>query len=181
MQPQMVHLELAAVSNDNLLGSLAVGASDLLNNLHNVHTLGHAAENNVLAIEPLSLDSAKEELGAVGPGASVRHGENTGTGVLELEVLISELSAIDGLASSAVVVGEVTTLAHELRNHTVEGAALVAKALLASAESTEVLSSLGDDIGAESHLNAASRLTVDGDIKENDRVVRHGCKVSWFE
>jgi len=36
-------------------------------------------------------------------------------------------------------------------NDTVEAAALVAEALLASAESTEVLGSLGDDISSQLH------------------------------
>jgi len=35
---------------------------------------------------------------------------HTRSGVLQLEVLIGELGAVDGLASSAVVVGEVATL-----------------------------------------------------------------------
>ena len=34
----------------------------------------------------------------------------TGSGVLELEILILELGAVDGLATGSVVVGEVTTL-----------------------------------------------------------------------
>jgi len=42
-----------------------------------------------------------------------RSEHRTGTGVLQLEVLVLELVAVDALATSAVVVGEVTTLAHE--------------------------------------------------------------------
>jgi hypothetical protein len=45
-------------------------------------------ENDVLAIQPGSDDSGDEELGAVGVGASVGHGEETRLRVLELEVLI---------------------------------------------------------------------------------------------
>jgi hypothetical protein len=63
-------------------------------------------------------------------------------GVLELKVLIGELVAVDALAASAVALGEVTTLDHELLDHTVEAGALVAKALLAGSKGTEVLSSL---------------------------------------
>ena len=51
------------------------------------------------------------------------------------------LGAVDALASGAVVVGEVTALAHEVTDHTVEARALVAKAGLSSAQLTEVLSS----------------------------------------
>lgn len=35
-------------------------------------------------------------------GASVGHGEEAGLGVLELEVLIGELLAVDGLAAGAL-------------------------------------------------------------------------------
>jgi hypothetical protein len=50
---------------------------------------------------------------------------------------------------SYVTTGEVTTLEHELRDDTVERRALVAKALLTSAEASEVLGSLGDNIVEE--------------------------------
>ena len=54
-----------------------------------------------------------------------------------------------------VAAGEVTTLEHELGDDAVEGRALVAEALLASAESTEVLGGLGDDIVKEVKADAA--------------------------
>ena len=39
---------------------------------------------------------------AVGVGAGVGHGQHTGASVLEDEVLVSELGAVDGLAAGAV-------------------------------------------------------------------------------
>lgn len=63
-------------------------------------------------------------------------------GVLQLEVLIGELVAVDALAASAIALGEVTTLDHELLDNTVEVGALVAEALLAGSKGTEVLSGL---------------------------------------
>jgi len=44
----------------------------------------------------------------------------TSSSVLQLEVLILELISIDALAASAVVVGEVTSLAHEPWNDAME-------------------------------------------------------------
>lgn len=41
--------------------------------------------------------------------------------VLKLEVLIGELGAVDGLATSAIALGEVTTLNHEVLDDTVKG------------------------------------------------------------
>jgi hypothetical protein len=50
-----------------------------------------------------------------------------------------------------VSTGEVTALKHEAGNDTVEAGVLVAETLLSSAESTEVLSSLGYIIIEEIH------------------------------
>lgn len=60
---------------------------------------------------------------------SIGHGEEAWDGVLLLEVLISELLAVDGLTTSAVAAGEVTTLDHELGDNAVESTALVVKGL----------------------------------------------------
>jgi len=51
--------------------------------------------------------------------------------VLQLEIFILKLVTIDRFSSSAVVIGEISSLAHEVGNDTVERAASIAKALLA--------------------------------------------------
>lgn len=51
------------------------------------------AEDDVLAIQPAGGDGGDEELGAIGVGTSVGHGQDTRAGVLESEVLILELVA----------------------------------------------------------------------------------------
>ena len=86
-------------------------------------------------------------------------------GVLQLEVLVREFVAVDALAASAVALGEVTALDHELLDHTVERRALVAKALLASGEGTEVLSRLGNGLAVQTHDDAAQRLIAVGDVE----------------
>lgn len=63
--------------------------------------------------------------------------------MLEDEVLIIKLLAIDGFAAGAVVVGEVSGLAHELGDDAVEAAALEAKSFLVGAEAAEILCALG--------------------------------------
>jgi hypothetical protein len=73
--------------------------------------------------------------------------------VLDLEVLIGELLTVDGLATSAVATGEVTTLKHELGDDTVEGGALVAEARSVGAQVLEVLGGLGDDVVVEGEVN----------------------------
>ena len=69
--------------------------------------------------------------------------------MLQGEVLILELGAVDGLSTSSVVVGEVASLAHEVWNDTVECGSLVAKTFFSGAQGTEVLGRLWNDIGTE--------------------------------
>jgi len=103
-------LKLTTVGNDDLLGSGARLGAEGLDLLDDIHACGDIAEDDVLAIEPVGLDGTEEELGTVGAWTSVGHGENTWAGVLELEVLILELGAVNGLATGSVARGEVTTL-----------------------------------------------------------------------
>ena len=78
------------------------------------------------------------------------------------------------LSTSSVVVGEVTSLAHELRNDTVEGGTLVSESLFSGAQGTKVFGSLGNNIGAEFHDDAALRLIRDSKKKKDDDRVRRG-------
>jgi len=59
------------------------------------------------------------------------------------------------VSGAYVAASEVTALEHEFRNHTVELAALVAEALLAGAESTEVLDGLRGHVVVELEVDAA--------------------------
>ena len=61
----------------------------------------------------------------------------------------------ESAGSTYVAPGKVTALQHELRDDAVELGVLVAEALLASAEGTEVLDGLGDNIVEELEVDAA--------------------------
>ena len=141
--------------------------------LNDVLAFGDFTEDAVLSVEPGAGNEGDEELRAVGVGASVGHGKEERLGVVSVEVLIGDLGAIDRLSTSAVLGGKITTLSHEISDDSVEGAALVAEglahlanALLTSAESAEVLRSLGS-VSVERELDSASGLAVDVDVKEN--------------
>lgn len=98
------------------------------------------------SIKPRGLDGGNKELGAIGVRTSVGHRKGTGAGVLQDEVLVGEFLAIDGLATSAIVVCEVSALEHEVGNYTVECGALVTVALLARAQRTKVFARLWGDV-----------------------------------
>jgi len=121
----------------------------------------------VLAVQPLGLGGADEKLGAVGVRSGVGHGQNSGSGVLQGEVLVFELVSVDGLSTSSVVVGEVSSLAHEVRDDTVEGGSLVTEPLLSSAQSAEVLCGLGNHIRSQLHDDPAEGGAIGGHVEEN--------------
>ncbi len=76
-------------------------------------------------------------------------GKRTRAGVLQAEVLVSELGAVDALAASAVVVGKVAALAHEVGDNAVEARPLEAEALLPCAQRAKVLRRLRDDVSPQ--------------------------------
>ena len=145
-----LHRQLSRVGDLDGLRRLAALAPEALDLLDDVHALQDLSEDDVASIEPRGLHRADEELAAVGAGAGVGHREDARARVLELEVLVVELLAVDGLAARAVAPGEVAALQHELRDDAVElgplvvqGLARLAHALLTRAERTEVLDRLG--------------------------------------
>lgn len=99
-------------------------------------------EYHVRSIEPWGFHGTNEELTSIGVRTSIGHGEYARTSMLELEVLIRKTIAIDRHSTGTIVVGEVATLQHELRNHTVKGRTFVTVPLLPCTKRTEILSSL---------------------------------------
>jgi len=86
----------------------ATAGLDALDDGHGVLVAGRdAAEDDVAAVEPGGHDGGDEELGAVGVGAGIGHGEQERLVVGELEVLVGELLAVDRLAAGALKAGSV--------------------------------------------------------------------------
>ena len=123
----------------------------------------------MLPVQPLGLSGAEEELGAVGVRARVSHGQDARPGVLQREVLIIELVAVDGLASGSVAGSDVSALAHEVGNDAVEGGALVSVTLLPGAQRAEILAGPRNNIVPQLHDNLPQRNPISGDIEENFR------------
>nr|WNZ75859.1 hypothetical protein [Trichoderma harzianum] len=105
------------------LAVITTGGLESSNNGHGL-LVSDLAEDDVAAVQPRGDDSGDEELRAVAVfrcrvrmlcwpfddvsrvnlrvGAGVGHGQQTGAVVLQLEVLIGKLLAVDGLAASAL-------------------------------------------------------------------------------
>lgn len=80
------------------------------------------------------------------------------------KVLVIKLAPIDGLAPSAIVVGEVPSLAHELGDDAVKATSLEAKAFLMSAKTAEVLRCHGNNVSSEKEPQPPSRLVANLDV-----------------
>jgi len=172
-------LQLTAVRNlAFFLGLVIVIGGRTLDFLNDIQPFDHLAKDHMLAIKMGSLHGADEELRAVRVGSSIRHGQDSGTRVFQLEVLILKFTTIDGLATRPVKIREVSALDHELRNHAVEDGALegeglfrdLSLSLLTSAQSAKVLSRLWNDVFEQFHHDTASCSTADGDLEEDFRV-----------
>lgn len=142
-------LELAAVGDDDFFASLAALGSVRFDLLDDIHALNDIAEDDVTVVQPAGLNGSDEELGTVCVRSSVGHRQRSRSGVLQCEVLVGEFLSVDRFATSSVVVGEVSTLAHEVRNDAMECRVFVTEALLPGAQSTEVLGGFRDDVRSE--------------------------------
>lgn len=85
------------IGQNTLTSRVGTEALDLLDE---VLALGDLTEDNVLAVQPRGNDGGDEELGSVGVGSSIGHGEQERLVVPELEVLVGELVSVDGLGVS---------------------------------------------------------------------------------
>jgi len=107
------------LANHNLLRRSSLPSTNSLNLLNNISSFRYSSKYHMSSIKPWSLNSANIELTSISVGSSIGHSK-TERFVFEIEVLIGEFGAVDWSASSAVVVGEVTALDHEIRNNSVE-------------------------------------------------------------
>ena len=64
----------------------------------------------MLPVQPVSLDGGDEELGPVGVGTRVGHGQKAGGAVLHQEVLVIEGSTIDTFSTSSIKIFKVSSL-----------------------------------------------------------------------
>ena len=143
------NLNLSTLDDLDGLGRLITGAlGHVLDLLDDVVAFEYLAEDYVASVEPRGDGGGDKELAAVGVLARIGHACGTSgpllqccvrcrrtecalLAVLQLEVLVWELRAVNALAACAIAFREVATLDHELLDHPVEGRPLEAKALLA--------------------------------------------------
>ena len=97
----MNHSEDSGVADGGCLLGLSVSAADLVELIDDFLSIDDFSEYDVLAVEPGAGYEGDEELGSVGVGSGVGHGQPALAVVLQGEVLVGELVAVDGLAAGA--------------------------------------------------------------------------------
>lgn len=143
-------LQLATVDDLNGLGWFATRRAASFNLSEELHALNDLTKDHMLSVQPWGLGSAEEKLTAIGVRSSIGHGQDAWASVLKLEVLILKLVAIDGLSTSAIVVGEISALAHELGDDAMESWTLVGHStLFTGAQRSEILGCARNHISAE--------------------------------
>mmetsp|Transcript_27148 Transcript_27148/g.45408 ORF Transcript_27148/g.45408 Transcript_27148/m.45408 type:complete len:311 (-) Transcript_27148:329-1261(-) len=177
-------LKLAAIHN--LHGSFRLPAvrAEGLDRFHHIHPLGDLAEDGVLAVEMRRAHRCDEELRAIGVGPRVGHGQEAGLVVLQFEVLIAELRAVDGLTARAIAFSEIARLQHEVGDNTVKAAPFVVKFLarlahLTSAQCPKVFGTFGRDVLEELKLDLLRGVVAELHAKEHFRVPAGRPIITW--
>mmetsp|Transcript_3679 Transcript_3679/g.6258 ORF Transcript_3679/g.6258 Transcript_3679/m.6258 type:complete len:270 (+) Transcript_3679:43-852(+) len=174
--------ELTAINDGDCPEWFVLGAGGiLLDLLDELVSLDDPSEDGVLLVEVGRGSEADEELGAVGVFAGVGHGEDSLVGVGEPDLLVLKLLAVDAVASSPVLVGDVSSLRHESLDDPVEDVALVVVvgSLLSRADGPEVLGSLWHLLGED--LEDDPLLLRCGLALTRDLDVEVGLCVLWVE
>jgi len=163
---------LSAVGDNDLLSGGTALASNFLDVSNNVHTLANLTENDVFAVQPARNSGGYEELASVGVWAAVGHREQAWSNVLSDKVLVGKLFAVDRFSAGSVLSSEIATLAHKAWDDSMEWTSLVAHALFAGAQRSEVLNSLRHDIVVHLEDDSTGWLAADSHIKKAGD--RHG-------
>ena len=108
------------------------------------------------AIQPIRLLRTQKKLRPIRIRPRIGHRHTARARMLQHKVLIRKLRPINTLPASSIALGEITTLEHELRNNAMEGAALVAVALLVRTQGTEVLCRHRHNIGSQLYHDASN-------------------------
>ena len=175
-----LELHLATFGHfDGDAGLVCLISGSLSHHFDDILSTFNSAEDHVLAIEPWAGLKSDEELRAIGIGSCIRHGEQIGFRVPNLEVLISKLLSINTLATCAIELGEIASLCHEIWDHTMETTVLimkhfawVASSRLASAELSKVFGCARHNILKQLKDYGSFWLITDAYVEINARVIQ---------
>mmetsp|Transcript_37263 Transcript_37263/g.57791 ORF Transcript_37263/g.57791 Transcript_37263/m.57791 type:complete len:226 (+) Transcript_37263:135-812(+) len=171
-------LQLPRICNDNgFLGGTRL-ATNFFDFPYDVQSVSYLTENHVFAIQPRRFLRTKEELRSICIRACICHTQYTRASVFQFKIFIWPLLSKNPFSSSSIVSCKITSLTHEAWNDPVESGPLEMKLLssfscasLSGAKTSEILSSLWNDIGSKLHFDSTSRFPPHSNIEVNDGIV----------
>ena len=115
---------------------------------------------------------ANKELRSIGIRTSISHRKNSLSFMLKRKVLIIKFWAINRFSSGTIVVCEISSLTHELRDHTMEGGTLVSISCFTSTKLAKVFCCLWCYISTKLKSNTANIFTTNFHVKKDCYVQR---------
>mmetsp|Transcript_13072 Transcript_13072/g.18072 ORF Transcript_13072/g.18072 Transcript_13072/m.18072 type:complete len:258 (-) Transcript_13072:197-970(-) len=175
LHPHRLCSQYTTVFDNNSFLWLSFRRTNSFHGFHNFFvSFEDFAKDDMFSVKVRSWGNSQEKLRSIGMLPSVRHREQAFLLMLNFEVLVFKLLAVNGLASLTIPIGEVSSLAHESRNYSVERAAFVVEWLsflsnsfLAGAQGPEVCNCLRNLFSVQSHHYPPLLLPSDGNIEED--------------
>ena len=163
------------VSDLHFYSRPALFTANLLNCTKYVVAANDFPEHHMFSVEPRSSSMQTEELARICGRAAVSHRQYARPRVLEREILVGKLVAIDRLSTCSISSSDVSTLSHKLSDNTMERrsfimkrfSSLLAYALFSCAQSSEIFSSFWNIILIQLEHHPTYGLVVFSYIKEN--------------
>ena len=122
----------------------------------------------MVPVEPGRWRERDEELGVVGVGTGVGHGQQPATVMLQVQVLVPELGPVNTNAACSIPIGDIAPLGHEPAYEPVELVPLVGESfVVAPAQSQEVLDRLRTMVRVQFEHHPPDRLRIPRHIQEH--------------
>ncbi|EEQ39471.1 hypothetical protein CLUG_03599 [Clavispora lusitaniae ATCC 42720] len=128
---------------DFLHRSVSIASLDLFNVVHYIKAVQNFAKDDMGTIQPGSHHSGDKKSRTVCVLTSVGHGQSVRSVMLQLEVLILKLAAVNRFSTISFSCFKVATLKHEVGDHPVENRVFVAKGrVIRNSQLSKVLNGL---------------------------------------
>lgn len=167
-------LDLSIVSNGDLLASLTIPGPKVLHGFHDILDFLHFAKTTCLPFNHsvVAVQMKHGKLFVLGPAFVM----DKMPGPVCFRILIIKFPPIDGLATTAIMTCEVTTLTHKPWNNSGKAETLITKSFLSNAQSMNIFCCLWNFVYKQLEGNLAQGLTSNSVIEEHSEV-DHG----WWQ
>lgn len=162
------HIYFATV-DDGAVGEWAVVTISCLKfyGVDHCHAIDDFSKYHMFAVQPGGLGQGDEELRAIGIRPGIGHADPSNAIMLQFEVLIWKCLTVNAYTASAIPIGEVSSLNHEIFDDTMKFASFISISFLPCGQSNKIVHRLGHNFSKEANHYPANIFVSDPHIKEN--------------